>query len=122
MCFVYSHSFMRYLQSMFHFASDSNFYIKTAMHWFHFPQIQELPPSTVTSFIGQFYSFSVHLVLLILLMIALFTCLNKELPLWWIFSYLFSLIGELENEFSVSLFAENVIVNSTMRLTFVFSG
>ena len=81
---------------------DSNVYIKTAMQWF--PRIQELTSPTFTSFIWQCFSFSVHSVLFIILKIILFACLNKELSLWWIFSYLVLLIGELENERSVTTF------------------
>ena len=57
-----------------------------------------------TSFIGQCYSFSVHLVLFIILKIVLFACLSKELSLWWIFGYLVLLIGGLENEQSLTIF------------------
>ena len=74
------------------------------MHWFQFPRIQELPSSTFTSFIWQCYSFSVHSVLFIILKIVLFVCLNKELSLRGIFSYLVLLIGGLENELSVTIF------------------
>ena len=78
--------------------------MKTAMHWFQFPQIQELTSPTFASFIWQCYSFSVHSVLFIILKIILFACLNKELSLWWIFSYLVLLIGGLENELSATIF------------------
>ena len=74
------------------------------MHWFQFPHIQELTSPTFTSFIWQCYSFSVHSVLFIILKIILFACLNKELSLWWIFSYLVLLIGGLENERSATIF------------------
>ena len=50
------------------------------------------------------YSFSVHSVLFIILKIALLACLNKELSLWWIFSYLVLLIGGLENGRSLTIF------------------
>ena len=78
--------------------------MKTAMHWFQFPQIQELTSPTFASFIWQCYSFSVHSVLFIILKIILVACLNKELSLWWIFSYLVLLIGGLENELSATIF------------------
>ena len=55
-------------------------------------------------FLYQCYSFSVHSVLFIILKIVLFACLNKELSLWWIFSYLVLLIGGLENELSATIF------------------
>ena len=54
------------LRSMFRSAWDSNVYIKTAMHWFRFSQIQELMSSPGRSFIWQCYSFSIHSVLCIL--------------------------------------------------------
>ena len=68
-------------------------YIKTAMHWFQFPQIQELTLLTFTGFIWQSYSFTAHSVLSIILTIILFAYMNKDLSLWWIFSYLVLLIG-----------------------------
>ena len=74
------------------------------MHWFQFPHIQELTSPTFTSFIWQCYSFSVHSVLFIILKIILVAYLNKELSLWWIFSYLVLLIGGLENELSATIF------------------
>ena len=74
------------------------------MQWFQFPRIQELTSPTFTSFIWQGYSFSIHPVLFIILKIILITCLNKELSLWWIFSYLDLLIGGLENELSAMIF------------------
>ena len=74
------------------------------MHWFQFPCIQELTLPTFTSFIWQCYSFSVHSVLFFTVKIILFACLNKELSLWWIFSYLVSLIGGLENELCAMIF------------------
>ena len=88
----------RFCTWCFAISRDSNVYIKTAMHWFQFPLIQELTSPTFTSFIWQCYSFTVHSVLFIILKIILFGFLNKELFLWWIFSYLVSLIGRLENE------------------------
>ena len=78
--------------------------MKTAMHWFQFPQIQELTSPTFASFIWQCYSFSVHSVLFIMLVIILFTGLNEELSLWWIFCYLVLLIRGLENERSLTIF------------------
>ena len=83
---------------------DLNVYIKTAMHWFQFPHIQELTSPTLTSFIWQCYSFSVHSVLFIILKIILVVGLNKKLSLWWIFSYLVLLIGGFENERSTTMF------------------
>ena len=83
---------------------DSNVYIKTAVHWFQFPHIQELTSPNFTSFIWQCYWFSVHSVLFIILKIILVAYLNKELSLWWIFSYLVLLIGGLENERSATIF------------------
>ena len=74
------------------------------MHWFQFPHIQELTSPTLTSFIWQCYSFSVHSVLFIMLVIILFTGLNEELSLWWIFCYLVLLIRGLENERSLTIF------------------
>ena len=74
------------------------------MHWFQFPQIPELMSLTVTSFLWQCYLFSVHSVLFIILKIVLLLCLNKELCLWWILSYLVSLIGGLDNEQSLTSF------------------
>ena len=106
---------------MFRFTWGSNVYIKSTMHWFQFPQIQELTSSTVTSFIWQCYSFNVHSVLFILPKI-LFVCWTKELCFWWTFSCLVSLIGGLENESDVKKFTENVIVDSTLRLALVLSG
>ena len=86
------------------FVRDSNVYIKTAMLWFQFPQIQELMSPNVASFIWQCYSSSVHSVLFIILEIVLFACLIKEWSFWWIFSCLFSLIGGLEEERSLTIF------------------
>ena len=86
------------------FARDLNVYIKTVMHWFQFPQTQELKSPTVTSFIWQCYSYSVHSVLFIILKIVLLACLNKGLFLRWMFSYLVSLIGGSENEQSLTIF------------------
>ena len=83
---------------------NSNVYIKTAMHWFQFPHIQELTSPTFTSFIRQCYSFSVHSVLFIILKIILVACFSKELSLWWIFSYVVLLIGGLKNEQSATIF------------------
>ena len=88
---------------------DSNVYIKTAMHWFQFPGIQELTSPTFTSLIWQCYSFSVHSVLFFTLKIILFACLNKELSLRWIFSYLVLLIGGLENEQSATIFCRQQV-------------
>ena len=74
------------------------FCVLTSQHGFHVPQIQELMSPTVTNFLWQCYSFSVYSILLTILKIILFACPNKELSLWWIFSYLVSLIGGFENE------------------------
>ena len=86
--------------------------MKAAMHWFQFPQIQELTSPSFTSFIRQCYSFSVHSALFIMLAIILVACLNKELSLWWIFSYLVFLIGRLENERSLTIFYQRQIIHA----------
>ena len=46
----------------------------------------------------------IHPVLFIILEIVLFACLIKERSFWWIFSCLFSLIGGLEEERSLTIF------------------
>ena len=97
------------------FARDLNVYVKTAMHWFQFPQIQELTSSTFTSFIWQCYSFNVHSVLFIILLLILFACLNKDLSLWWIFSYLVSLIGGLESERFLTIFIDGNQIHTYMH-------
>ena len=60
---------------MFRCAKDLNVYSKTAMHWFQFPQIQELTSSTVASLIWQCYSY----LILVPTVVVTFVALGEEI-------------------------------------------
>ena len=80
------------------------FILKMQCTDFSFHKSRSWSSPAVTSFIWRCYSFSVHSVLFMILKIVLFPCLNEELSLWWIFSYLISLIRGLEYEQSLTIF------------------